>query len=75
MTSRGNPWRHGAVADLIVKFGRLGANHIVKTLETMRDILERMDAIEAEDARRLAAKKASENLRKGFSHDHDQQQH
>jgi hypothetical protein len=64
MTRRGNPWATGDINDFIVKFTELGATHIVKTLHVVREIDERLTAIENEDRRRLAAKEASGNLRK-----------
>ena len=67
MTSA-NPWRGGNLNDLIVKFTDLGATHIVKTLQLTREIDECLTAIENEDRRRLAAKKASEDFKKGIIH-------
>jgi hypothetical protein len=67
MTSA-NPWRAGDLNDLIVKFTDLGAPHTVKTLQIIREIDDCLTAIENEDRRRLAAKKASENFKKGIIH-------
>jgi hypothetical protein len=72
MTGR-NPWKLGSLNDALVKAEAAGGKSSVTLLKAVLDILNDIDCrislIEAEDARRLAAKEASENFRKGISHD------
>jgi hypothetical protein len=69
MTGRSNPWRSGDLNDLILKFSGVSATPTVQTLELIREIHHRLDLIENEDRRRQAAKVASDNFRKRFSHE------
>ena len=62
-----NPWRHGDVNELIVKFSNLGATSIVKSLEMIREILRSLDAIDDETVRRQAALEASKAFQKANS--------
>lgn len=62
-----SPWRHGGLSETIVKFEDMGAGHIVRTLLVVREILNSLDAIEDEDARRTAAREASTKFQKAFS--------
>jgi len=64
MTSNKNPWRHGDIVEAIIKFENMGARDVVRTLQTLREIAESLDLIEAEDARRAAVKVASLTFRK-----------
>lgn len=57
-----SPWANGDLNDVILKFVDMGADPIVKTLETIREILLGLDRIENETARVNAAREASKNF-------------
>jgi hypothetical protein len=64
MSGRGNPWSVGDINEVIVKAAKLGLTPLVKAYETVREILQIVEAIEREDARRLREREAA---RKFFS--------
>jgi hypothetical protein len=63
--SQTSPWKFGDLNDIIIKLRDQGADAdpIVKIIEVIREILGRLDAIDAETERRQAALAASQKLR------------
>jgi hypothetical protein len=62
--TRPNPWRHGDINEAIVKAAKLGIAPLDKAYETVRQILQIIENVEAEDARRTREREAA---RKYFS--------
>jgi hypothetical protein len=58
-----NPWRHGQFADCVAKLENAGLQR-PKAFDILQEILDILDAVEAEDARLAANKKAAEAFRK-----------
>lgn len=63
MNKLNNPWRNGAFAECIAKLEKIGVKRPA-AFDTIQEILDILDAIDREDARRDACRKASEAFRK-----------
>jgi len=62
MTSKLNPWRHGALEESIARLEKTGIKRPA-AFDLIEEILDSLDAIEREDARREECRKASEQFR------------
>jgi hypothetical protein len=67
-----NPWKFGDINEVIVKASDIGATSIVKAFETIREILQRLDAIDNETERRESALKASKDFQNEISNEQQQ---
>jgi hypothetical protein len=70
--ARANPWGRGDLNDRIVKAEEAKLPVVAKIYKMIREILASVDLIEAENARRGAARQASEDFQKRISNEQHQ---
>jgi hypothetical protein len=69
MSKSKNPWSHGALNEQIVEAEDMRLPVVADIYKMVREILTNLDLIEAEDARRIAAREASVKLHKDISNE------